>query len=386
MDCICEAGNYMACEAGAAVACSSNPALFTFFCAACPVGSLCTGDSNEMKTQAGYWQPDPVPGSVQAHVDLSGIPASYAESPDGWGGEVLKWSFSRAMEALTGTGRGSVAVTSLTPSGTSAIRIAFKVTVPVTMSTAAVSSSIAAAIGSRRFAMELRRVGAAFTSALQTQLESAGATLTANLTATGYTASSTTEPVHASTQVFQCPYPKNCEAEPNQTCALGAYGPMCGLCEVGWALKTEGCVECEGSGSWAPVIALGVILVVAIVAVNLHSWCTKTDSAAEEGDEEHPEDSAATKKERKKESTLNVEAEDATAFHSDVSMDCSYNAKVEQVEKLGKNMGIDTKRLGLSQSSNSAATASSLLKTFILTVTESFKHLTAPLKVHPAQT
>ena len=79
-DCLCDPGLYMQCEGQAAASCEADPAKMAdaskFSCVSCPTGSVCTGDSNAIQTETGFWKAPEAPGSISASVDLVGVPAS----------------------------------------------------------------------------------------------------------------------------------------------------------------------------------------------------------------------------------------------------------------------------------------------------------------------
>lgn len=359
-DCVCEKDFYMACELGPAAACEQNPSEHIFECVACPVGSSCTGDSNEIDTEDGYWQPPATPGSLEATIQLVLV---IDESED----EQFKEAFSDAMEIVTGTGNESITVQTLESQGP-LLSVAFTVSIPEGMSTGAVSGAINSSVA-------LRRSLTSFTSLLATNLADVGVNVTGSITANGYVVENIREPAY-SAAVLQCPYPNNCIPAPNRTCALGATGVLCGLCEVGWALKADGCEICEAAGSWGPLIALGAMLAVILVMVLIQKICGRMypseDNDAKEEDAEASDEGSGV---------FTLEAEDATAFHSDISLDRGHNAKVGQVQQLGAKAGIDVKNLGVSTTAQSTASAGSLVSSLVNKIKQAYATITAPAKI-----
>lgn len=81
------------------------------------------------------------------------------------------------------------------------------------------------------------------------------------------------DPTNAPNVVYPCPFPKNCIAAANQSCAEGATGPVCAVCKPGWRLNVDVCQECESGGfsvdfsadSNAIVALLVLLLIVALL-------------------------------------------------------------------------------------------------------------------------
>jgi membrane protein DedA with SNARE-associated domain len=74
------------------------------------------------------------------------------------------------------------------------------------------------------------------------------------------------------TTVFSCPYSGAClggTATGDATCALGNYGPLCGLCSSGYFLSVfgSGCVSCQGSMSSSIAVTVVLVLLLAVVIV-----------------------------------------------------------------------------------------------------------------------
>ncbi len=55
------------------------------------------------------------------------------------------------------------------------------------------------------------------------------------------------------------------------TCKEGHKGPLCSLCEDGWAMAVRGCENCDGLGAWQQVVLIAVGISVIWIMVLL-SW------------------------------------------------------------------------------------------------------------------
>jgi hypothetical protein len=57
----------------------------------------------------------------------------------------------------------------------------------------------------------------------------------------------------------------------NSTCKAGHHGPLCALCDEGWAMSVRGCEKCIDLGAW-PQVLLAAVLVFIVWILYLFSW------------------------------------------------------------------------------------------------------------------
>ena len=87
-----------------------------------PFGSDCTGDSNNIQTQEGFWKAPEEPGQLEAIITLQGIPSEYATGSQG---AVFQNAFEGAMAAITDTGADSVTVSNIAWQGGTEVPLPF---------------------------------------------------------------------------------------------------------------------------------------------------------------------------------------------------------------------------------------------------------------------
>lgn len=177
-----------------------------------------------------------------------------------------------------------------------------------------------------------------------------------------------------------------------------------GLCEDGYALKAEGCEKCEEGGSILPLIIAGGVLFVLVLTALLVSNFTdtsKADAAKDAGsdavpyqpwhanpasggsgavqahtlgasvepseeatpEEEPGEDNEDPEGEADEAESADMigdlEADDATAFHTDHSFDTGNEEKMQRAQDMAATMGIDAKSLGLGGGEDSSSSCPS---------------------------
>jgi hypothetical protein len=80
-------------------------------------------------------------------------------------------------------------------------------------------------------------------------------------------------PCRARSMVYRCPqgFCPLSNASGNSTCKAGHHGPLCALCDQGWAMSGRGCEKCIGLGAW-PEVLLASVLVFIVWMLYLFSW------------------------------------------------------------------------------------------------------------------
>jgi hypothetical protein len=81
------------------------------------------------------------------------------------------------------------------------------------------------------------------------------------------------EPCRLRSLVFRCPqgFCPLGNSSIHSTCKEGHHGPLCALCDEGWAMSVRGCEKCIDLGAW-PQVLLAAVLVFIVWMIYMFSW------------------------------------------------------------------------------------------------------------------
>jgi len=286
-------------------------------CVSCPMGTDCNG-GGELKPASGFWMGNAKaqkftpeqPGEIYGNLTLLYVP---------WATVVLVNAEEQATAALeaslaiaTQTGENSVSVTRMTGETdiygyalamSDRVLVEFVVYVPSHMPISTVKETLATFGTNRRsntFASNLlaRLYGSIEGAAMfvpccgGTSIESSVVQISREQEAVAVQAADS-----SSTEAYSCPFPQNCIPANNaSSCALGATGPVCAICEDGYTLSKVGCTKCDSSG-FSVTGSIETIIFTSIIAL-LSLWCLLVVISHCVADDQNEEDLDEKEKEK----------------------------------------------------------------------------------------